>query len=61
MTTMKRKSIIEVDELCKAFDPSEVIELCEKFETDEDNDGQIVIYTGVYRHDDGGLHIHPQD
>lgn len=28
---------------------------------DTDNDGQVVIYTGVYEHDDGKYYTYPQD
>ena len=40
---------------------AEVLKLMERYEVDTDNDGQVLIYTGVYEHDDGEYRTYPQD
>ena len=40
---------------------ADVMKLLEKWDEGLDNDGQVVIYTGVYEHDDGEYYTYPQD
>jgi hypothetical protein len=38
-----------------------LLKVIKKFGYEVDNDGQVVIYTGLYEHDNGNLYDEPQE
>ena len=38
-----------------------IINLMNEYGYELDNDGQVVIYTGLYKHDDGKLYPEPEE
>jgi hypothetical protein len=40
---------------------AEVLTLMDKYDADVDYEGQVIIYTGIYQHDDDKYRTYPQD
>ena len=40
---------------------TKIINLMKEYGYELDNDGQVVIYTGLYEHDDGKLYNEPEE
>jgi hypothetical protein len=43
------------------MDFDKVLELMEEYGYELDNDGQVVIYTGIYEHEDGEFYDEPEE
>lgn len=50
----------EIKELWEKHYIKKVLSLMDKFVFDVDNEGQVVLYTGVYEHSDGKYRTEPE-
>lgn len=40
---------------------TKLLKIMEEYGYELDNDGQVVIYTGIFEHSDGNLHNEPEE